>query len=233
MSNSQPLPPKKEVALALLERSNDRGIFVHLDPRHAGRRRPSLVQEAAAARPPDRPEHAGPHPRSAPRRRRDELHAELQPVAVLLRRALVERLRDGGRGRARDGLARRRAGGGAALAAGAAAPRRRRSRGRPARCAPSRAARRNRSRTRTARASAKPKRVRKRPPLAAVPDGEAPAKKGRGARTPLTPVKQLADAVQAASPRRRCRRRQAGPAPGRRRWRPRERSASCRPISAS
>jgi hypothetical protein len=35
MSNSHPLPPKKEVALALLERSNDRGIFVHLDPRHA------------------------------------------------------------------------------------------------------------------------------------------------------------------------------------------------------
>jgi hypothetical protein len=33
MSNSHPLPPKKEVALALLERSNDRGIFVHLDPR--------------------------------------------------------------------------------------------------------------------------------------------------------------------------------------------------------
>jgi hypothetical protein len=33
MSSSQPLPPKKEVALALLERSNDRGIFVHLDPR--------------------------------------------------------------------------------------------------------------------------------------------------------------------------------------------------------
>jgi stringent starvation protein B len=36
MSNSHPLPPKKEVALALLERSNDRGIFVHLDPRQAG-----------------------------------------------------------------------------------------------------------------------------------------------------------------------------------------------------
>jgi stringent starvation protein B len=35
MSISQPLPPKKEVALALLERSNDRGIFVHLDPRQA------------------------------------------------------------------------------------------------------------------------------------------------------------------------------------------------------
>ena len=33
MSISHPLPPKKEVALALLERSNDRGIFVHLDPR--------------------------------------------------------------------------------------------------------------------------------------------------------------------------------------------------------
>jgi stringent starvation protein B len=35
MSNSHPLPPKKEVALALLERSNDRGIYVHLDPRQA------------------------------------------------------------------------------------------------------------------------------------------------------------------------------------------------------
>jgi stringent starvation protein B len=35
MSNSHPLPPKKEVALALLERSNDRGIFVHLDPRQS------------------------------------------------------------------------------------------------------------------------------------------------------------------------------------------------------
>ena len=36
MSTPHPLPPKKEVALALLERSNDRGIFVHLDPRQAG-----------------------------------------------------------------------------------------------------------------------------------------------------------------------------------------------------
>ena len=35
MTISHPLPPKKEVALALLERSNDRGIFVHLDPRQA------------------------------------------------------------------------------------------------------------------------------------------------------------------------------------------------------
>ncbi len=36
MSPLQPLPPKKEVALALLERSNDRGIYVHLDPRCTG-----------------------------------------------------------------------------------------------------------------------------------------------------------------------------------------------------
>jgi len=36
MPPTQPLPPKKEVALALLERSNDRGIYVHLDPRRAG-----------------------------------------------------------------------------------------------------------------------------------------------------------------------------------------------------
>jgi stringent starvation protein B len=36
MPTTQPLPPKKEVALALLERSNDRGIYVHLDPRRAG-----------------------------------------------------------------------------------------------------------------------------------------------------------------------------------------------------
>jgi stringent starvation protein B len=36
MPTSQPLPPKKEVALALLERSNDRGIYVHLDPRRTG-----------------------------------------------------------------------------------------------------------------------------------------------------------------------------------------------------
>jgi hypothetical protein len=33
MSSPHPLPPKKEVALALLERCSDRGIFVHLDPR--------------------------------------------------------------------------------------------------------------------------------------------------------------------------------------------------------
>jgi stringent starvation protein B len=38
MPTTQPLPPKKEVALALLERSNDRGIYVHLDPR-----RPSVT----------------------------------------------------------------------------------------------------------------------------------------------------------------------------------------------
>jgi stringent starvation protein B len=36
MPTTQPLPPKKEVALALLERSNDRGIYVHLDPRRTG-----------------------------------------------------------------------------------------------------------------------------------------------------------------------------------------------------
>ena len=36
MPSPHPLPPKKEVALALLERSSDRGIFVHLDPRQAG-----------------------------------------------------------------------------------------------------------------------------------------------------------------------------------------------------
>jgi stringent starvation protein B len=35
MPTTQPLPPKKEVALALLERSNDKGIYVHLDPRQA------------------------------------------------------------------------------------------------------------------------------------------------------------------------------------------------------
>jgi stringent starvation protein B len=33
--SSHPLPPKKEVALALLERCSDRGIFVHLDPRES------------------------------------------------------------------------------------------------------------------------------------------------------------------------------------------------------
>jgi stringent starvation protein B len=36
MPTPQPPLPKKEVALALLERSNDSGIFVHLDPRRAG-----------------------------------------------------------------------------------------------------------------------------------------------------------------------------------------------------
>jgi stringent starvation protein B len=36
MPPSQPPPPKKDVALALLERSNDHGIYVHLDPRRSG-----------------------------------------------------------------------------------------------------------------------------------------------------------------------------------------------------
>jgi stringent starvation protein B len=47
MSNSQPLPPKKEVALALLERSS---VYVHLDPRQTAvvvpawfRKQPQLV----------------------------------------------------------------------------------------------------------------------------------------------------------------------------------------------
>jgi len=62
MPTTQPLPPKKEVALALLERSNDRGIYVHLDPRRPGVTVPACVQEAAAARPADRPEHAIPIP---------------------------------------------------------------------------------------------------------------------------------------------------------------------------
>jgi stringent starvation protein B len=36
MPPTQPPPPKKDVALALLERSNDHGIYVHLDPRRDG-----------------------------------------------------------------------------------------------------------------------------------------------------------------------------------------------------
>src|SRR5260370_24949327 len=67
----------------------------------------ALVQKATAAGLAGRAEYARPDSRSATRRRRNELHPELQSGAFLLRRSLVECFLDGGRGRSWHGLARR------------------------------------------------------------------------------------------------------------------------------
>ncbi len=116
MSPTQTLPSKKDVALALLERSS---VYVHLDPRQQAdvvppwfKKQPELVLR-------NRPEHAGSHSGSASGRRSNPLHAQLQSYAVLLRRALVEHLRDGRGGRPRNGVARRRARRGGTPSAGA------------------------------------------------------------------------------------------------------------------
>ena len=102
---TQLLPPKKEVALALLERSN---VDVYLDPRAKGvvvppqfRKEPRLILKIGLNMP-------VPIPDLRARRREHELHALVQPLAVLLRRAVEQRLRDGRRGRSRHGLAGRR-----------------------------------------------------------------------------------------------------------------------------
>ena len=82
---TQLLPPKKEVALALLERSN---VDVYLDPRARGvvvppqfRKEPRLILKIGLNMP-------VPIPDLRRRRGEHELHALLQPLAVLLRRPL-------------------------------------------------------------------------------------------------------------------------------------------------
>jgi hypothetical protein len=202
MSNSHPLPPKKEVALALLERSNDRGIFVHLDPRHAAvvvppwfKKQPQLVLQIGLNMPVPIPDL-----------RLDDdgmsctLSFNRSPFyCVVPWSSVFAMVGEDGRGMvwpddvpAEVPLSRQ----GQQSAQGPQAQAKQPS---PVRAVEG--SKKESKADKDGKGDAKPKRVRKRPPLVAVPDGEAPAKKGRAVRTPLTPVKQLTDAVQAASPR--------------------------------
>jgi hypothetical protein len=203
MSNSHPLPPKKEVALALLERSNDRGIFVHLDPRLASvvvppwfKKQPQLVLQIGLNMPVPIPDL-----------RLDDdgmsctLSFNRSPFyCVVPWSSVFAMVGEDGRGMvwpddvpAEVPLSRQ----GQQPQGAQAQPRQ------PTTMRAVEGSKKESKSDKESKGDAKPKRVRKRPPLVAVPDGDAelPAKKGRAARTPLTPVKQLTDAVQAASPR--------------------------------
>ena len=202
MSNSHPLPPKKEVALALLERSNDRGIFVHLDPRHADvvvppwfKKQPQLVLQIGLNMPVPIP----------------DLRLDDQGMSCTLSfnrspfycavpwSSVFAMVGEDGRGMVWPDdvpvevpLSRQNQQGAASQPQAS-----------PVRAVEG--AKKETKGEKEARGEAKGKRPRKRGPLVAVPDGEAAAtsKKGRAARGPLTPVKN-GDAAQAQ--------RQAAPA---------------------
>jgi hypothetical protein len=175
MSISHPLPPKKEVALALLERSNDRGIFVHLDPRQAAvvvppwfKKQPQLVLQIGLNMPVPIPDL-----------RLDDdgmsctLSFNRSPFFCAVPWASVfAMVGEDGRGMvwpddvpAEVPLARQ---------------------GQPPAPAPVRvvdgASKREPATDKTKAAGAKARRSRKRTPLAAVPDAEPPARKARPAR---------------------------------------------------
>ena len=185
MSSSQPLPPKKEVALALLERSNDRGIFVHLDPRRTAvvvppwfKKQPQLVLQIGLNMPVPIPDL-----------RLDDdgmsctLSFNRSPFyCVVPWSSVFAMVGEDGRGMvwpddvpAEVPLSR-----GQQPSQGAQpAP------------SPVRAVEGGKDKSDREAKGGKPRRVvRKRPPLAAVPDAEAAPKKGRGGRAPLASVKQ-------------------------------------------
>jgi stringent starvation protein B len=198
MSNSHPLPPKKEVALALLERSNDRGIFVHLDPRHATvivppwfKKQPQLVLQIGLNMPVPIPDL-----RLDDQGMSCTLSFNRSPFyCVVPWSSVFAMVGEDGRGMvwpddvpAEVPLSRQ-----GQQASPAAQPQ----------ASPVRAvegAKKDSKADKDGRAdAAKAKRPRKRTPLVAVPDGEGvAAKKGRSPRAPLSPVKNGADGAQAS-----------------------------------
>jgi hypothetical protein len=197
MSSSHPLPPKKEVALALLERSNDRGIFVHLDPRATTvvvppwfKKQPQLVLQIGLNMPVPIPDL-----------RLDEqgmsctLSFNRSPFYCVVPWASVfAMVGEDGRGMvwpedvpAEVPLSRQ----GQQPTPVQAAPS-------PVRAVEGGKESRGDKSERDAKGKGKAKRAAKRAPLAAVPDGESSAKKGRTGRAALTPVKPAAEGKSAA-----------------------------------
>jgi stringent starvation protein B len=193
MSNSHPLPPKKEVALALLERSNDRGIFVHLDPRHAAvvvppwfKKQPQLVLQIGLNMPvpiPDlRLDDAG---------MSCTLSFNRSPFyCVVPWTSVFAMVGEDGRGMVwPDDVPAE-----VPLSRQGQQP----SQGTQPQPSPVRAVENAKKDPKDKeRADAKPKRARKRTPLVAVPDGEPAAKKGKSPRAPLA----VKNGGEAASPR--------------------------------
>jgi stringent starvation protein B len=193
MSSPHPLPPKKEVALALLERCSDRGIFVHLDPRQASvvvppwfKKQPQLVLQIGLNMPVPIP----------------DLRLDDQGLSCTLSfnrspffcsvpwASVFAMVGEDGRGMvwpddvpAEVPLSRQG------------------QQGPQAAPSPMRAVEGAKKESKAEkedkgeRAAAKPKRPRKRAPLAAVPSGDAPAAKKKGPR----PIR--GESAQAASPR--------------------------------
>jgi stringent starvation protein B len=171
MSSTQPLPPKKEVALALLERSS---VYVHLDPRQSAvavppwfKKQPQLVLQIGLNM-----------PMPIPDLRLDEdgmsctLSFNRAPFfCVVPWSSVFAMVGEDGRGMvwpddvpaevARQAQVR-------AVDSGA--------RKEPPKTGAEKEAKAE---------GAKPKRPRKRAPLAAVPDGDGPSKKPKAARVPL------------------------------------------------
>ena len=198
MSTSQPLPPKKEVALALLERSNDRGIFVHLDPRATTvvvppwfKKQPQLVLQIGLNMPVPIPDL-----RLDDQGMSCTLSFNRSPFYCVVPWASVfAMVGEDGRGMVwpEDVPAE------VPLARQAQQPSPQTPAPSPVRAVEGgKDAKSERSEREGTKGKAKPKRAAKRAPLAAVPDGEPTPKKGRTARTPLTPVKPAAEAKPAA-----------------------------------
>ena len=186
MSSTQPLPPKKEVALALLERSS---VYVHLDPRQSAvivppwfKKQPQLVLQIGLNM-----------PMPIPDLRLDDdgmsctLSFNRAPFFCVVPWACVfAMVGEDGRGmvwpddvpsevarqaqvRAVDGAVRKEA---------------------PSKPGPEKEAKPE---------GAKPKRTRKRAPLAAVPDGESAPKKP--SKQPRAPLAERASQPQGGGPR--------------------------------
>jgi stringent starvation protein B len=192
MSNSHPLPPKKEVALALLERSNDRGIFVHLDPRHATvvvppwfKKQPQLVLQIGLNMPVPIPDL-----------RLDDdgmsctLSFNRSPFyCVVPWSSVFAMVGEDGRGMVwPDDVPAE-----VPLSRQGPQP----SQPSPPQPSPVRAVENKKEPAKADRGESKGKRPRKRAPLVAVPDGDGAAKKGRSGRAPLAPVKNGGDGAQA------------------------------------
>jgi|ERR1019366_663427 hypothetical protein len=186
MSPTQPLPPKKEVGLALLERSS---VYVHLDPRQESvivpawfKKQPQLVLQVGMNMPVPIPDL---------RFDDDGLSCTLSfnraPFFCVVPWASVfAMVGDDGRGMVWPDdvpaeVARHAQGRGADGAVRKEAPK------------PGLQAREGRDSSRP-EAGAKPKRSRKRPVLAAVPDGDdvaAPAVKASSGRTAPAPIRPI------------------------------------------
>ena len=197
MSPTQPLPPKKEVGLALLERSS---VYVHLDPRQDAvvvpawfKKQPQLVLQVGMNMPVPIPDL--------------RLDDDGMSCTLSFNRApffcvvpWAERLRDGGRRRARHGLARRRPGGGRAARRKAAGPKRPPAKSCPSPACPPFARRATASPRRRRSASARASAPRSRPSPTATTWRRRPSRRRR-ARVAASPSPVRPVAAPAPTPR--------------------------------